>query len=573
MNNYDLTALARPKARVPWLALPLIEPPAGLERAYLAELRKIEQEMARLLRETVLPSFRSELVRDAEEGIWDLVSRLMASFTRGTVEKVKELLGLEGQRHTDQWKASVKKTLGIDLAAVVTKDDIGTYLDRATLRSAGLVKDFTETMVKKLQYETTQALINGGSARQLQTKLKDVLGITDRRAKIIARDQTAKFNSDLNRIRHQQAGLDEYRWRTSKDERVRERHRKLEGKLYKYSEKTDAEDGLPPGQPILCRCGAQAIVNFAAEAVQPVGPAVVTPPPPVAPPPVAPPPPRPAPKPKAPPKPKRQPYTHHDPETVRWMDPSFEAVEPGSDEDNAIRYALRSFSGVYRKGTEPSNTGGAYYNGRDSAVHMPYATRTAYSKEIWRHEFGHHLDFAMGGSYPRSAHYLPDMYSEAKKYMEEFDTNRYEPFSEDAFKSLGLKESYEEWTKNHPTRNKAMYESSNTRRGAYLVHALKNNHAASLLKAYPEDHHLADFVGAMTNNKIGYGHSEQYYKDRADRKSGPLGTGHAMEAFANYFMLATSKDKTRIEAVRRLFPKTSENFDNIIAGAGQRYDR
>ena len=53
-----------------------------------------------------------------------------------------------------------------------------------------------------------------------------------------------------------------YVWRTSKDERVRPRHQHIDGIAYEYGKPTGAEQGLPPGQPIQCRCIAQAIVTF-----------------------------------------------------------------------------------------------------------------------------------------------------------------------------------------------------------------------------------------------------------------------------------------------------------------------
>mgnify|MGYP000156213867 CR=1 FL=1 len=74
--------------------------------------------------------------------------------------------------------------------------------------------------------------------------------------------KVGKFNADLNRIRHEQAGVTEYEWMTSRDERVRARHRKLHGTVYTYGKPTGAESGLPPGQPIRCRCVARAVVRF-----------------------------------------------------------------------------------------------------------------------------------------------------------------------------------------------------------------------------------------------------------------------------------------------------------------------
>ncbi|WP_442880212.1 minor capsid protein [Aurantimonas sp. A2-1-M11] len=66
-------------------------------------------------------------------------------------------------------------------------------------------------------------------------------------------------------MRHQQAGVASYVWMSSRDERVRERHRALDGKEYRYGEPAGAEQGLPRGQPIQCRCVARGIVEIDGE--------------------------------------------------------------------------------------------------------------------------------------------------------------------------------------------------------------------------------------------------------------------------------------------------------------------
>lgn len=78
------------------------------------------------------------------------------------------------------------------------------------------------------------------------------------RATLIARDQVAKFNSELNRIRQTNLGLTRYTWSTSKDERVRPEHRRREGKVFTWAD--PPADGHP-GIPVRCRCVAQPIVD------------------------------------------------------------------------------------------------------------------------------------------------------------------------------------------------------------------------------------------------------------------------------------------------------------------------
>lgn len=259
--KYDLRAMGKGRKRGRVL-VPIIDRSPGLEKAYLAELRKLEQEAARLLRELVLPRYEAKLTTDADEETFAAFRRLLEAFAVGTTARVRNLQKLEGRRHTKAWMAAARKAFGVDLAGIVKEEDLEDYLEAAGLRAAGLIRGLTDDLIRRVQSEVTSGLIAGQSAAKLRPILQETLGVSDARARLIARDQTAKVASDLNRRRHEDAGIEDYIWRTSQDERVRSRHRELDGKQYKYGEPTGAEEGLPPGQPIQCRCIAQAVVVF-----------------------------------------------------------------------------------------------------------------------------------------------------------------------------------------------------------------------------------------------------------------------------------------------------------------------
>lgn len=261
--KYQLSSMVERKPGTTTL-VPIIEPPPGLERSMLARLRKLLHEMARLFRELILPSYTrtQELIQDTDETTWEQVRLAMRAMAREVSRQVQDLMKLEGQRHTKAWMAIARKTFGIDLAGVIQEEDLTEYLQAAGIRNAGLITSLSDDLVKWVQQETMTSVINGEGVRKLQNRIRKQLNIGDSRARLIARDQTSKLTADLNRIRHQQAGVNEYIWRTAKDERVRTRHVALEGRKYKYGEPTGAEEGLPPGQPIQCRCVAQAVVEF-----------------------------------------------------------------------------------------------------------------------------------------------------------------------------------------------------------------------------------------------------------------------------------------------------------------------
>lgn len=98
----------------------------------------------------------------------------------------------------------------------------------------------------------------GMSVDELKKKLLERGNVNDSRAELIARDQTLKLNGALNEKRQKDAGVTEYVWSTSKDDRVREEHRELDGQTFSWS--NPPEPGHP-GEDFQCRCVALPVVT------------------------------------------------------------------------------------------------------------------------------------------------------------------------------------------------------------------------------------------------------------------------------------------------------------------------
>lgn len=253
--------------------MPIIQESAGLQRAYTAELRRFLNSAAKAVREIIITSYRtSNLTRDTNADDYERLEKVFASLLRVAQDSIADLLTLEAIRHTDRFSENARRAFGIDLKGVVTSEDLTDYVEQVAIRNAGLIKGMSDDLIKKIKNSTVASTLAGDSVGKLQKKLKSDLGVSDARARLIARDQTAKLNSDLNKKRHQQAGIKKYKWRTSKDERVRAKHRRLDGNIYEYDQPTGAENGQEPGQPIQCRCFGQALVEFGNANVETVGP-------------------------------------------------------------------------------------------------------------------------------------------------------------------------------------------------------------------------------------------------------------------------------------------------------------
>lgn len=261
--KYDLVALARKRRARMRVALPSIEERLTTVRAYQAVLRKMLQGVINETRTAIIPTYRPErLTRDADSSTFTRLRQLTAALSTIASNTVDNILGLEASRHTDTFKANVKRVVGVDISAVVSQEDLGEYLRQAAARNTSLITSLGDDVLKRVEQTVLNASINGASVKSLKSQLVEQFGIVGRRADIIARDQTAKMVSDLNRIRQEQAGITTYSWATSQDERVRPLHRSLEGKVYEWGKPTGAESGLPPGQPVLCRCTARGLIDF-----------------------------------------------------------------------------------------------------------------------------------------------------------------------------------------------------------------------------------------------------------------------------------------------------------------------
>jgi len=108
----------------------------------------------------------------------------------------------------------------------------------------------------------------------LEKDLRDRLAMSQRHARLVARDQVGKLQAAITRDTQRLAGVEEYVWRTVRDARVRARHRHLEGTRWSLLGPGAPEAGpygqpAHPGEAIQCRCYAEPIIPDAPELARP----------------------------------------------------------------------------------------------------------------------------------------------------------------------------------------------------------------------------------------------------------------------------------------------------------------
>lgn len=247
-----LKKLKRPPA---WLF------PNSAERQYRATLYEYTFEIRKLITEILIPTIPGLLIEAtipypdpvhpkaildssnrADDFIDDLnetmayIEILLRPSQQQTINSAARY-GLEiaifNQR---QYEKTIDSVLGIDI--FLEEPWLKNQLELFANQNSQLIKNMTDNEMERVSGIVQRGLQEGSSYSSITENIEKSFGITRRHAKLIARDQTSKLNGSLTKLRQQEVGITQYRWLTSGDERVRQTHRVLDGKVCRWDDPT-----------------------------------------------------------------------------------------------------------------------------------------------------------------------------------------------------------------------------------------------------------------------------------------------------------------------------------------------
>ncbi|MGR6646678.1 phage head morphogenesis protein [Avibacterium paragallinarum] len=253
-----LTTIKKPKKQKRWLF------PEAIEREYVKYLQAIAKQISDTARKK-LPEIAPHLKRmlrqdDSIEILEQWLTELLQATTFYTRDNdirpaVRQFLSQTAEFNKKQFHKVLKSAYKVDI--FVSEPWLDEALKLAEWQNISLIKTVPQQLHEKLRYRMVEALRKGESYKSLAADLEKLLDIPKRRATLIARDQIGKLNGRLTQLRQENIGVKSYIWRGSLDERERLSHVEREGKEFRWDNPPD--DGHP-GQPILCRCSAEAVL-------------------------------------------------------------------------------------------------------------------------------------------------------------------------------------------------------------------------------------------------------------------------------------------------------------------------
>jgi SPP1 gp7 family putative phage head morphogenesis protein len=254
--------------------------PVGVAIRYQAEILELiheaaaetEMELRALFREPEMkdsigvaqdksPAVQARILTNA------LIKKLLARFAKKAKTSAERFAARSEKANSVAVKSSIQKLTGqISMPAASLSPGSQEVLEAATAENVSLIKSIGQEYLGKVQQSVLRSMTQGTDITALFKDLKKIKGVSERRAKVIAYDQTAKISSALSRERFQSAGLVCYTWRhTAGSNHPRALHKRLDGKKFRYDTPIKIQDDPVvygfPGTLINCSCRMQPMLE------------------------------------------------------------------------------------------------------------------------------------------------------------------------------------------------------------------------------------------------------------------------------------------------------------------------
>lgn len=158
-------------------------------------------------------------------------------------------------------------TGGLSLKTTSLTGPLTDVLNASITENVELIKSISQQYLSGVQDAVMRSITTGRGLADLVPYLAKHKGITDRRARMIARDQTRKAYNNLNKGRMEKVGLKKFEWlHTGGSAHPRKLHISYSRKVFSFDDppvidENTGERGIP-GQAINCRCRMIPVLDF-----------------------------------------------------------------------------------------------------------------------------------------------------------------------------------------------------------------------------------------------------------------------------------------------------------------------
>jgi len=208
------------------------------------------------------------IVAEAKRFSNELQKQFEALFSDKATTYATEMVDDANKASASGVKISLQQlTGGLSLPTTGLNGEIGEVLKASVAENVALIKSIPMQYLEQVQGAVLRSITNGQGLADLVPFLEQQKGITLRRAKMIAHDQTRKAYNNISKGRLQAAGLKKFEWlHTGGSNHPRKEHIAMNGNVYRFDDPPiiDIKTGQRgiPGDAINCRCRIKPVIEF-----------------------------------------------------------------------------------------------------------------------------------------------------------------------------------------------------------------------------------------------------------------------------------------------------------------------
>lgn len=239
-------------------------PNAGYNARYRREIRRLIKAMHKDVKKE-LGALYSVLASDAPLTLTEIMARLRKRWYYIFEKRAREMakwLADSVQKRTRQDIMNQLKKMGFSLTPNYTGAEKQLIQDFVA-ESVSLIKTIPQTFLREVQGTVKKAFERGGDRAAIKEAIEDkidhpLVHNAERRAELIAKDQTQKVTQDFARANAQAYGATKARWIHIPGEKTsRITHMEMDGEEFDINVglyDPDVGENVLPGQLIYCMC-------------------------------------------------------------------------------------------------------------------------------------------------------------------------------------------------------------------------------------------------------------------------------------------------------------------------------
>jgi len=255
---------------------------------YVRALRKLTREMTTEVTKEIMALFKTKTSKEyfkiQEKAAMDasitskakkLLNKLTRKYTQLFKQKASTLAEnmLNGSLKTAETtlRTSLKKLSGgLTLNTGLVPKGMEDATKAMVQENVALIKSVPVEYLNDIQNAVMRSIAagEGESLPALEEKLKKATGISDRRVRNIALDQTRKVYGGVNKMRMQAIGINKFEWvHSGGGQHPRTSHMALDGQVFSFDDlplkgEEGFDNGQYPGQAINCACTMTPVLEF-----------------------------------------------------------------------------------------------------------------------------------------------------------------------------------------------------------------------------------------------------------------------------------------------------------------------